>query len=109
MFFDEFQNFLKINPSIIHDLQKFWDRYEEEKRFFVILSGSYIGMMRKVFLLRKSPLYGRADLYINLKPLRPSRKRCAIKTILNTPTPLVLVVKWTGGITGICSQSSLFH
>ncbi|AIF70330.1 hypothetical protein PAP_09775 [Palaeococcus pacificus DY20341] len=72
IFFDEFQNFLKINPSIIHDLQKFWDRYKEEKRFFVILSGSYIGMMRKVFLLRKSPLYGRADLYINLKPLRPS-------------------------------------
>lgn len=72
IFFDEFQNFLKINPSIIHDLQKFWDKYKEEKRFFIVLSGSYIGMMKKVFLLRKSPLYGRSDLYIDLKPLKPS-------------------------------------
>ena len=63
IFFDEFQNFLKINPSIIHDLQKFWDKYKEEKKFFIVLSGSYIGMMRKVFLLRRSPLYGRSDLY----------------------------------------------
>lgn len=72
IFFDEFQNFLKINPSIIHDLQKFWDKYKEEKRFFIVLSGSYIGMMKKAFLLRKSPLYGRSDLYIDLKPLKPS-------------------------------------
>ena len=72
IFFDEFQNFLKINPSIIHDFQKFWDKYKEEKKFFIILSGSYMGMMRKVFLLRRSPLYGRADLYIKLKPLKPS-------------------------------------
>lgn len=72
IFFDEFQNFLKINPSAIHDLQKFWDRYKEEKKFFIVLSGSYVGMMRKVFLLRRSPLYGRSDLYIDLKPLNPS-------------------------------------
>ena len=72
VFFDEFQNFLKINPSIVHDFQKFWDRYKEDKNFFIVLSGSYIGMMRKVFLLRRSPLYGRSDLYIDLKPLKPS-------------------------------------
>jgi len=72
VFFDEFQNFLKVNPSAVYDLQKFWDKYKEEKRFFIVLSGSYMGMMKKVFLLRKAPLYGRADMYINLKPLRPS-------------------------------------
>ncbi|HDH07078.1 MAG TPA: ATP-binding protein, partial [Thermoproteales archaeon] len=65
--FDEFQWFNKLNPSFIFDLQKFWDTREQKPT--IIISGSIIGMIKKVFEEQGSPLHGRADIKIELKPL----------------------------------------
>ncbi|QDA31772.1 ATP-binding protein [Thermococcus indicus] len=70
VFFDEFQNVLRVNPAIAFDLQRFIDR-NRDKPLLIILSGSYLGMMRKLLTSRKAPLYGRSTLFIELQPLRP--------------------------------------
>ena len=65
--FDEFQRFLKIDPSIISELQKQWDLKGEHSKVFLITSGSSIGMMRKIFLEKRAPLFKRADNIITLE------------------------------------------
>jgi len=69
LFFDEFQNIRKVNPRAISLLQKYVDLYKEEKGMFIIACGSYVGMMKKIFQNNKSPLFNRADVLLNLKPL----------------------------------------
>jgi len=64
--FDEFQKFLRVDPSVLSILQKVWD--EIDSNVFLVLSGSYSGMMKKIFLDTKSPLFGRADYLMNLRP-----------------------------------------
>lgn len=71
IFFDEFQNVLKINPSMASDLQAFIDR-NSDLPLLLIISGSYLGMMKRLFAQRKAPLYGRSTLFMELSPLRPS-------------------------------------
>ncbi len=70
VFFDEFQNVLRVNPAMAFDLQRFIDR-NRDKPLLIILSGSYLGMMRKLLTSRKAPLYGRSTLFVELQPLRP--------------------------------------
>lgn len=65
--FDEFPNFLKINKGLLTKFQKYIDELQDKKIMFVLL-GSYVGLMKKIFMNRKEPLYGRADRIINLKP-----------------------------------------
>jgi len=65
--FDEFQRFLKINPSFIMLLQKFWDLYKNDTNIYLIISGSSIGMIRRIFLEEKAPLFKRADNIITLR------------------------------------------
>ncbi|MEW6295016.1 MAG: ATP-binding protein [Candidatus Diapherotrites archaeon] len=59
--FDEFQRFLQINPSFINQLQKYWDVHRNKIKLFLVLSGSSIGMMRKIFIEQKAPLFKRAQ------------------------------------------------
>lgn len=66
--FDEFQRFLKIDPSLITELQKQWDLKGSKSRVFLITSGSSIGMMKKIFIEEKAPLFKRADNIITLRP-----------------------------------------
>ncbi|WP_297436118.1 ATP-binding protein [Thermococcus sp.] len=70
IFFDEFQNVLRVDPAIAFDLQRFIDR-NGDKPLLLILSGSYLGMMKRLLMSRKAPLYGRSTLFIELQPLRP--------------------------------------
>ncbi|WP_297548118.1 ATP-binding protein [Thermococcus sp.] len=70
VFFDEFQNVLRVNPSMAFELQRFIDR-NESKPLLLVISGSYIGMMKRLFASRKAPLYGRSTVFMELKPLRP--------------------------------------
>ena len=67
--FDEFQNIDKIDRSFISSLQKYWDRFKDTKHFVIIVTGSYIGMIKKIFQNKKAPLYGRADCFLKLQPL----------------------------------------
>jgi len=66
--FDEFQKFHKINPSIINQFQKHWDIYHDKTKIFLIFSGSSIGMMKKIFIEDKAPLFKRAQNILTLKP-----------------------------------------
>ena len=67
--FDEFQKFLEINPEVPFILQKYWDTHREKPT--IILTGSVIGMVKKLFLESGSPLFKRAEIIIHLKELSP--------------------------------------
>jgi AAA+ ATPase superfamily predicted ATPase len=64
---DEFQEFNSINPSVFSEMQNLWDRYRDESRMNLILSGSIYTMMKKIFENAKEPLFGRADEKIYLQ------------------------------------------
>jgi len=65
--FDEFQNFIHVDPSVFSTIQRFWD---ETKKCTLVVVGSYVGMIKRIFMDAKEPLYGRATAMLNLKPLR---------------------------------------
>lgn len=69
--FDEFQRFLKIHPSFISQLQHFWDTQKKTSHVFFIISGSSVGMIKKIFLGGESPLFKRADNILTLRPFFP--------------------------------------
>jgi AAA+ ATPase superfamily predicted ATPase len=65
---DEFQRFLKVYPSFITQLQRYWDMKTDNCRVFIIVSGSSIGMIRKIFIEAQAPLFKRADNILTLRP-----------------------------------------
>ena len=69
--FDEFQRFLKIHPSFISQMQRFWDLFGRESHLFIIVSGSSVGMIREIFLAGDAPLFRRADNILTLRPFGP--------------------------------------
>lgn len=75
---DEFQEFANINESVYSDIQNIWDNYKDDTHMNLILSGSVLSMMNKIFTDAHEPLFGRADNIIKLKPFRI----CVIKHIL---------------------------
>ena len=70
LFIDEFANILEVNESIPFELQRLWDENRERNKV-LILSGSYLSMMDKIFTRQKAPLFNRADLKILLEPMKP--------------------------------------
>lgn len=64
IFIDELQNVLKVNASFLFDLQRLLDR---NRNASVVVSGSYISLMKKIIEGYKSPLYGRLDFTIKLR------------------------------------------
>jgi uncharacterized protein len=65
---DEFQRFRKVYPSFITQLQRYWDMKPDNCRIFLIVSGSSIGMIRKIFIEEQAPLFKRADNILTIKP-----------------------------------------
>lgn len=65
---DEFQRFLDIDPTSIATLQKVWDLKGSKSNLMLIISGSSMGMMDRIFIESKAPLFKRADSVIALKP-----------------------------------------
>ena len=63
---DEFQEFLKINPSIYSDIQNLWDQYRLGSNLNLVVMGSVFSLMHKIFENEKEPLFGRADNIIRL-------------------------------------------
>ena len=63
--FDEFQWFLDVNPEVPFIIQKWLDM---KKGLNIIISGSVVGMMRKLFLEEGSPLFKRENVIIKLEP-----------------------------------------
>ena len=98
--FDEFQNFLNVNPAIPSHIQDIWDRYHESTTVNLVACGSIYSMMHKIFDNDDEPLYGRKDCEIRLKPFRIS----VIKEILHDYNPnytsedLLCLYMLTGGV-----------
>ena len=67
--FDEFQNLSFGSPSAFSQFQKVLDSCMNQKGKHIILMGSYVSMMNRIFTGEKEPLFGRATEYIRLKPL----------------------------------------
>jgi AAA+ ATPase superfamily predicted ATPase len=64
---DEFQELLQINPGFFSDFQNLWDNQKANSKLHIIVSGSVYSMMYKLFMDYGQPLYGRADLVLNLQ------------------------------------------
>lgn len=69
LYIDEFPNFLEVNKSIPYELQRLWELYKDKTNKILILSGSYVSMMDKIFTRQKAPLFNRATFKIILDPL----------------------------------------
>jgi AAA+ ATPase superfamily predicted ATPase len=67
--FDEFQNFLTVEPSVYSILQGVWDEWHKDSKLHLIAVGSVVGLMKKVFQDANEPLYGRMTREIDLGPL----------------------------------------
>lgn len=97
---DEFQEFMTVNPSVFSDLQNLWDSYRSDTSMNLVLSGSVMSMMRRIFTDAHEPLFGRADNIINLRPFRIK----VMKEILKDYNPdytgedLLALYSITGGI-----------
>ena len=68
--FDEFQRFSGINKSVPSILQGLIDKHARKSGLFLIVTGSSIGMMHKLFDYT-SALYGRRTGQLYIQPLKP--------------------------------------
>lgn len=97
---DEFQEFLTVNTSVFSDLQNLWDCYRFDTKMNLVLSGSVMSMMRRIFTDAHEPLFGRADNIIHLQPFKIK----VLKEILKDYQPkyvnedLLSLYAITGGI-----------
>ncbi|MBU0703393.1 MAG: ATP-binding protein [Chloroflexi bacterium] len=66
---DEFTYLIGGNKAIPSILQKVWDETIRRTKVFLILCGSYVGMMERAVLGYQSPLYGRRTGSYLLLPL----------------------------------------
>jgi len=66
--FDEFQNFTVAKSSFFSSLQELCDEKKDGSNLMLIAVGSYVGMIKRIFMDRKEPLFGRADEWMKLKP-----------------------------------------
>ena len=69
---DEFTYLISGNKAIPSVLQKVWDEALRHTRIFLILCGSYVGMMEREVLGYQAPLYGRRTGNYLLPPLELS-------------------------------------
>lgn len=97
---DEFQNFLRVNPSIFSDIQRDWDLHKRTSHLNLIISGSVFTLMTKIFEDKEEPLFGRADQKMTLEPFTTD----VLKQILSdfnpdyTPEDLLTLYSITGGV-----------
>lgn len=66
--FDEFQNFKFVDPAVFSTLQNYWDGQKKKTKINLILVGSVLTLMEKIFSGNKEPLFGRATQKIYLAP-----------------------------------------
>lgn len=97
---DEFQNFLKVNPTVFSDMQRDWDLYKRESHLNLIISGSVFTLMKRIFEDYEEPLFGRANERLTLKPF----STIVLKEILADFNPnytnedLLALFSITGGV-----------
>lgn len=72
---DEFQELIRIAPSIFGDFQNLWDSARESVRLHWIVSGSVYSLMSRLFEDAKEPLFGRANERLFVRPFRVDTQR----------------------------------
>lgn len=97
---DEFQEFLKVNPSVFSGIQKLWDLYKGNAKINLVVSGSVYTLIQKIFKTKRAALYGRETAFIRIDPFRVS----VLKQILGEYSPgfsnedLLALWSFTGGV-----------
>lgn len=97
---DEFQDFLKIDESIIGDIAREWDDYHARAKINLIVCGSIDRLMGKIFKDDQAPLYGRNTAEFRIEPFDVS----LLKDILHRHKPnwshedLLALWTFTGGV-----------
>lgn len=66
---DEFSYLIAGNKAIPSIVQKVWDEILKDTKVFLILCGSYVGLMESEVLGYQAPLYGRRTGSLLLQPL----------------------------------------
>ena len=67
---DEFGYLVEKDEGILSDFQEIVDEVLKDTKAKLILCGSYISVMQGRVIGKKSPLYGRNTMQLNLKPLK---------------------------------------
>lgn len=100
LFIDEFQDFLKIDESIINDMAGDWDAFHAKAKVNLVVCGSINRLMGEIFEDREAPLYGRNTASFRIEPFRVS----VLKEILSFCHPtyksddLLALWSFTGGV-----------
>ena len=97
---DEFQEFRKVNSGIFSTLQKLWDRYKQESRINLVVTGSVNTLMVKIFRNKKAPLYGRATAFMTVEPFSTDVLKKILAEYHPRPKADDLLALWTitGGV-----------
>ncbi len=93
---DEFQYIPQRDPSFLSIFQRWWDSVFSKMPVLVVLCGSMIGMMERIAISEKSPLYGRRTGQYHLQPLDFFSARGFLPEM--KPRDRVLTYSVTGGI-----------
>lgn len=100
LFIDEFQDFMRVNPSVFSDMQRLWDLHHTEAKLTLVVAGSINSLMNKIFRDSKEPLYNRQTRFLHLKPFPTA----TMKEIMHyyypgyTPLDLLALYTFTGGV-----------
>nr|WP_240739652.1 DUF234 domain-containing protein [Marinitoga lauensis] len=94
--FDEFQNLFKINPEILYAFQHAWD--ENINTTKLIILGSYVGMIKKIFTDEKMPMFGRNDYLLRIKEFSLKESIIMLKDFGYNITEALEIYSITGGI-----------
>lgn len=100
LFIDEFQDFLKIDESIIGDFAREWDNYQARAKINLVVCGSIDRLMGKIFKDDQGPLFGRSTAEFRIEPFGVS----LLKDILASHKPdyskedLLSLWTFTGGV-----------
>lgn len=100
LFIDEFQDFMRVNPSVYSDMQRLWDLHHVDSKLTLVVAGSINTLMNKLFRDSKEPLYNRQTRFLNLQPFTPS----VLKEIMAYYKPdyrnadLLALYTFTGGV-----------
>jgi AAA+ ATPase superfamily predicted ATPase len=65
---DEFPNILKVNPAAVTEFQRLWDARSRSGGAMLVLVGSYVGTMKRLFFDDRQPLFGRAAFKLDIRP-----------------------------------------
>ena len=97
---DEFQDFLRVNPSIFSEMQRDWDELSGAAKMNLIVMGSVNTLMNRIFKEKRQPLYGRETDQLTVRPFEVS----VLKDILAfhnpkyKPDDLLALWMFTGGV-----------